>query len=172
MNEKERKRIDMRRARAENPEKFRARERRWKSQNPEFLIWRAIKTRCLNAKHPTFARYGGRGVTICPEWASSYGAFLEAMGRRPSPLHSVDRIDNARGYEPGNCRWASKKEQARNRCDNRLVVIFGEAKCVTAWSEDSRAAVGLAAFRSRIHAGWDPERALVTPAAKGVKQHA
>jgi hypothetical protein len=69
--------------------------------------------RCGNPKHPAFSRYAERGITICERWRS-FECFLSDMGERPSGL-TLDRLDNARGYEPGNCRWATRKEQIRNR---------------------------------------------------------
>lgn len=69
--------------------------------------------RCTNQKHPSFPRYGGRGITVCDRWRS-FNTFLADMGD-PPPERSLDRIDNDRGYEPSNCRWATRSEQARNQ---------------------------------------------------------
>jgi hypothetical protein len=74
----------------------------------EYSIWHGIVQRCTNPNSKTFPDYGGRGVTICDLWRMSYAEFIAHIGRRPTPGHSVDRIDNSRGYEPGNVRWASK----------------------------------------------------------------
>lgn len=76
-----------------------------------------IKSRCLNPKANAYYRYGGRGITICDRWLGKDGLknFSEDMGERPSPKHSVDRINNNGNYEPGNCRWATVKEQGANR---------------------------------------------------------
>lgn len=75
--------------------------------------------RCTNERVPEFARYGARGISVCERWASSYENFLADMGRKPSPSHSIDRIDNDDNYEPGNCRWATAKQQRANRRDSQ-----------------------------------------------------
>ncbi len=75
-----------------------------------------IKNRCLNQNHPDYPEYGGRGIMVCAEWLHDFPAFLRDMGQRPSPQHSIDRYPNNDGnYEPGNCRWATAKQQANNR---------------------------------------------------------
>jgi len=87
----------------------------------EYRIWGGIKTRCTNKNSPDYDRYGGRGVTMCDEWLGNFEAFLNHLGPRPSKQHSIDRIDNDKGYEPGNVRWATTKEQARNRRNSTYV---------------------------------------------------
>lgn len=84
-------------------------------RTPTYQSWAAVIQRCLNSRCPGFRRYGARGITVCERW-HSFGAFLADMGPRPEGT-SLDRINNARGYEPGNCRWATRKEQGRNKSD-------------------------------------------------------
>lgn len=81
----------------------------------EYASWRAMRQRCLDQSTASWKRYGGRGITVCDRWRDSFEAFLEDMGRKPSPAHSLDRWpDNDGNYEPGNCRWATAKEQSEN----------------------------------------------------------
>jgi len=77
--------------------------------------WCAIKHRCFNTNSWAYQYYGARGITLAPEWVDNFAAFYSYIGYPPSPEHSLDRIDNDGNYEPGNLRWATKKEQAQNR---------------------------------------------------------
>ena len=98
-----------------------------------YRIWRGMKTRCENTKSAVYARYGGRGITVCERW-QRYENFVADMGECPDGL-TLDRIDNNGGYEPGNCRWASYKDQSRNQRTNRNITWKGRTMCLSAWAE-------------------------------------
>lgn len=93
--------------------------------NPLYAIWLGIKTRCFNQKHPTFKRYGMRGITMDPQWKVSFRQFATYIGPRPSPEHSIDRIDNNGDYVPGNVHWATRVEQMANTRINPEVSYKG-----------------------------------------------
>lgn len=82
---------------------------------PEYKAWVAMRARCGDESHVSYKDYGGRGIRVCDEWVDDYPAFLAHIGKRPKGDYSLDRIDNEKGYSPGNVRWADKKTQANNR---------------------------------------------------------
>jgi len=131
------------------------------SRTAEYQVWNALKQRCENPAHANYAAYGGRGITVCERWRDSFEAFLADMGPRPSRKHSIDRIDNAGNYEPGNCRWATVSEQARNRRSNRILSFRGETLTLVEWSE--RTGLSMNVLKTRVKQGWSVERVLTQP---------
>lgn len=89
------------------------------SHTPEHNAWLAMKQRCYNSNNPKYKNWGGRGIRMCQRWLDSFEAFFADMGFRPSPKHSLDRIDTNGNYEPSNCRWATEKEQNENRRNSK-----------------------------------------------------
>ncbi len=92
------------------------------TKSPEYFSWGGAKQRCFNPNAPKFGSYGGRGITMCDRWANSFAAFYEDMGPKPTRGHSLDRIENDGNYEPGNCRWATRTEQQKNKRKKRSVL--------------------------------------------------
>lgn len=130
--------------------------------SPEYQIWSKMIDRCTNPKRPDFPRYGGRGITVSPEWRKSFQAFLDDMGRRPSPTHSLDRRDNNGPYCKENCRWATLSEQGRNKRSNRIIEFDGQRLCLVEWAE--RTGIPRGSIHHRIsRAGWSVKDALTTP---------
>lgn len=99
----------------------------------EYNIWAHIKNRCLNPADARFHLWGGRGITICDEWRDNFLAFYADMGECP-PGMSIDRIDNDRGYEPGNCRWATPSQQSNNLRTVRRLTHNGKTATLTEWA--------------------------------------
>ena len=135
----------------------------------EHNIWRAIKARCHSVGSVSYAWYGGRGIRVCERWFDSFENFFADMGPRPSKAHSVDRIDNDGNYEPGNCRWATRKEQQRNKRNNRLITYNGETMCLEAWAD--RLGIGWATIHERLDRGWSVADALSRPIAFSPRWH-
>lgn len=127
-------------------------------RTPTYLSWQRMKSRCTNPNDRDFPRYNRRGITLCERW-HSFSNFLEDMGERPAQT-VLDRIDNNGNYEPSNCRWVSVQESCNNRSSNRLITIQGVTRSITEWCEVT--GLGLT-FMSRIHRGWEPERAAAEP---------
>src|ERR1700675_305053 len=130
---------------------------------PEYVSWAKIKQRCFNQNCLQYKRYGGRGITMCQRWLT-FQNFLADVGHRPSLQHSIERIDNNKGYELGNVRWATKQEQARNRCNNVLITFQGKTLCLIEWAEK----LGFTpdTLYHRVSRGWSIERTLLTPARR------
>lgn len=126
-----------------------------------YKIWDGIKDRCRNRNSPVWQWYGGKGIDIYEPWALDYELFEKDVGPRPSKKHSLDRIDGKRGYEPGNVRWATGVEQARNRSNNRLTEVGGKLVPLKAACEIHK--MPYKTVKSRIQKGWDIYCALVIP---------
>jgi len=127
------------------------------NRNPTYTTWASMKGRCLNPNNGRYAQYGGRGITVCDRWRDSFEAFLADMGERPTHYHSLERIDNDGPYNPDNCRWATKIDQARNRRSSHLVTFNGETKTIAGWAEATDLNYDL--IERRLNAqGWTPER--------------
>jgi len=121
-----------------------------------------MKKRCLNPHAKDFKDYGGRGIGLHPDWVDDFAAFFAYMGLRPTPTHTIERIDNDGNYEPGNVRWATRKEQSRNRRATKLIEYQGESLTIDEWA--GRLGIHARTLRDRIgKLGWSKEIAFTTP---------
>lgn len=130
------------------------------------VAWSNMRARCTQPSHHLFPRYGGRGIAVCDRW-NRFENFLADMGFPADSSLSLDRIDTNGNYEPRNCRWATWREQERNRRNNTVVRAFGEVKCVSEWVLDARCSVADKTLRQRLEKGWEPERAITQAPIRG-----
>jgi hypothetical protein len=126
-----------------------------------YRVWAGIKTRCLNQSDPLYQHYGARGITIAAEWADSFVAFAEYIGSDPGPEMQVGRIDNDKGYEPGNVRWESRTENMRNMRNSVFVTIDGERMHLRD-ACDKFGGGYKKAWRRIVKDGWDHKRAVIS----------
>lgn len=134
----------------------------------EYTVWLGMRQRCLQPNAPGYPWYGARGITICPQW-DDFAVFLADVGPRPSMKHSLDRIDNARGYEPGNVRWATRREQSANMRSNRAITFGGRTMILSDWARSLDLPVSAMILRLRK---WPLELALTVPRqSKGARIH-
>lgn len=124
---------------------------------PEYSAWVSMLQRCNNPKRKNFHEYGGRGIKVCEQW-KTFPVFLADMGKRPSSDHSLDRKDNNGNYGPANCRWATKKQQQRNRRVSHVLTVAGVSATIAEWAEET--GVGTSTIRQRLMRGWTPEAAI------------
>lgn len=143
----------------------------------EYRIWAGVIARCYNPNRPAFSTYGAVGISVCDRWRkgdavlSGFELFLADMGPCPSETHSIDRWpDMAGNYEPGNCRWATKLEQANNRRNTRRIVYRGVEMALTDAVRLAGSVIHSETAWIRIKTGWTPEKAVETP--KLMESHA
>lgn len=128
-------------------------------------IWKNMRARCNNHKHPAFSTWGGRGITICDEW-NDFTVFKEwALRNGYADNLSIERIDVNGGYEPSNCKWATPLEQSINR---RFVLVNKDG---VAWSQIAKAnGIRVTLMHSRLHEGWPIEAAATLPKGSRLKR--
>lgn len=131
---------------------------RGRRSTPEYRTWSHMKERCVNPRENRYEDYGGRGIAVCDRWLHSFQYFLADMGPRPSPKHSIDRIDNDGNYEPGNCRWATKAEQAVNARSNVNITASGKTLCAAEWGR--RIGIDKGTLYRRVRTGRTPKDIL------------
>lgn len=130
-----------------------------RSYQPEYRIWMNMRRRCSDPRNQGFHSYTNR-AKVCPEWETSFDQFFADMGSRPTPNHSLDRVNNEGDYEPGNVRWATAKEQARNTSKTRFVTAQGQTKPLTQWAEELGISAPALEYRLKH---WDADTAVSRP---------
>lgn len=139
------------------------------ADSPTYITWISIKSRCSLPKTSGYENYGGRGIAVCARWKSSFENFLEDMGEKPDGT-SIERKDNDGDYEPGNCKWATSKEQNRNRRSNRKITYNGETKILIEWAEQLK--MNKATLLFRLDRGWSVKEAFEIPVGVRRKNYA
>ena len=134
-----------------------------KSNTRLYRIWHCMRNRCNNSKNPKHTVYFDRNITVCDEWLNDFRAFYDwSMANGYSDKLTIDRIDNDKGYNPDNCRWATQKEQQRNKRNNHNITYNGETHCLIEWCELLNLNYGK--IKTRINdLNWNIERAFTTP---------
>lgn len=133
------------------------------SRTPTYNAWQKMLARCRTSD-PRYKDYGPKGIRVCERW-SKFELFFADMGERPAG-HSLDRIDSSGNYEPGNCRWATNAQQARNKCCNRYYTHNGKTQTLTDWSMSI--GLGKNGVFKRLLRGWSVEDAITLPNMKAV----
>lgn len=136
---------------------------RGRSQHPLYQVWSGMRSRCYDETDINYDSYGGRGIKICDEWKENFDVFFEwAIDKWQQGL-KIERKNNNGDYCPSNCKFADNIEQSNNKTTNRLITAFGETKTMMQWTRDPRCVVGYHTLKHRIYAGWDSEKAIITP---------
>ena len=130
------------------------------TNSPEYRSWKAMWSRCRRPHDNSFHNYGGRGITVADEWRS-FEVFLRDMGRKPARGYDLDRIDNEKGYGPGNCRWLPRRANLNNRRSNRVIEYNGKRQTIAQWAECL--GINYRTLNNRINRGWSAERAFTEP---------
>lgn len=136
-----------------------------------YHIWEDMKNRCSNPKNRRYHRYGGRGISVCKEWQDDYAVFYKwAIENGYADNLTIDRDKVDGNYEPGNCNWATQKQQGNNRANNRRIEYNGVSKTLAEWAD--LLGVKYHLLKNRLERDWTVERAFTTPPEKHNKRAA
>ena len=132
------------------------------TETSEYTSWEGMKRRCFNPNYKQYSDYGGRGITVCDRWKNSFENFFADMGLKPSPDHSLDRIDNDGDYQKDNCKWSTKAEQSNNQRSNKpLITIKNETQTISHWAK--KMSISEQVIHTRLKLGWSEFDAVMTP---------
>jgi hypothetical protein len=129
-------------------------------RSSEYITWNNMLQRCTNPKKDSYLRYGGRGIKVCKRWLK-FKNFVADMGIKPSPAHSIERINNSKGYCPSNCRWATRYEQRRNMRMNHWITFKGKTMCLADWAREL--GIWYMTLHGRLARGWSVADAFTLP---------
>jgi len=128
-------------------------------RTPEYRAWASMRERCLRTTHKQFNHYGGRGITICERW-DAFENFLADMGERPSPKHTLERLNNEQGYNPENCAWKTMHDQSRNRRNSRKITYNNTTANLSDWAD--MLGMSVQTLRYRLN-HWPVDKVMKTP---------
>lgn len=138
--------------------------RHGRRHSSEYQIWASMLKRCLNPAAKSYVDYGGRGITVCPRWRTSFQNFVDDMGPRPSKAYSIDRIDNNGPYSPENCRWTTRTEQNRNSRHCVYATLNGKTQCLKQWCREL--GISYHEVRRLIYKAYSPASAIECVASR------
>lgn len=132
------------------------------SKKPEYKTWLKMKARCLNPNNDSYESYGGKGIEVCDRWLESFENFYLDMGEKPKGKYSIDRLFPEGHYEPSNCRWATTKQQARNKSTTVLIKWIGREQCLMDWAKELSPILGVSSrtICGRVKRGWPIDKAF------------
>jgi len=130
-------------------------------ETPEYKAWLNMKQRCSNPNRKNYSDYGGRGIAVCDRWLN-FKNFLADMGTKPSPKHSLDRINNDGDYQKNNCKWSTRVEQQNNLRNNKpLITIENDTRTIAQWAK--KMGFSASVIHNRLKMGWSGYKAVITP---------
>lgn len=140
------------------------------SKSLEYKSWSHMKERCYNIKCKKYPSYGARGIKICDRWRNSFENFLQDMGLKPGKEYTIERKDNNSDYSPNNCKWATPKEQARNKRGNKTITFNNKSQTIIEWSEE----LGIhkdVLYQRLNRLKWSVEKAFTVPILDNKTRH-
>jgi hypothetical protein len=133
------------------------------TNTPEHKVWFGIKRRCYNQNEKNYKDYGAKGIVMSDDWKNNFLSFYNDMGPRPDNSFSIERKNNQGNYEKDNCKWATSKEQGRNKSNNFCITYKGETKCASEWEEILGLNKSSGILQKRLKRGWSIEKTMETP---------
>lgn len=139
-------------------------------KHPNYSTWNGMRSRCHSTSGPPgYKTYAEKGIYVCARWKSDFWAFVADMGVKPSKQHTIERLNNAKGYSLKNCVWATRQQQDRHRTDNVFITYKGETLCLQDWAR--RLGVSFGTISYRLSVGWSVARALTTAGRKQAEKN-